>query len=69
MAAIGQRRIAVEVKTGLADSIGDPGYRFDTGKQHRVRRLGSAIGAHRVDFIAVEVANSGVKVHWLPAVD
>jgi len=49
-------------------SRGDPIYRFHDAKLEQVRRLASARGIYRVDFIGVRVGPSGVTVRWLPAV-
>lgn len=62
------RRIAVEVKTALADSEGDPIFRFDAAKRRQVFKLGRDRGANRIDYVGVELGRAGVTVKWLPNV-
>ena len=66
--SIAGEKAVVEVKSGFATSIGDPGYHFDEEKLRRLRKLARVVGAHRVDFVGVEVSEWGVRVRWLPAV-
>jgi Holliday junction resolvase-like predicted endonuclease len=68
VASFGEERVAVEVKSGLATSIGDPEYHFDEEKQRRLWKLAGAVNAYRVDFVGIEVSERGVRVRWLPAV-
>jgi Holliday junction resolvase-like predicted endonuclease len=55
--------VAVEVRTitGAADPIDAIG----PAKRKRVRTLAARIGAHRVDFVGIQVHASGVDVHWV----
>ncbi len=59
-------RVAVEVKTSVASSVGDPIYHFDDAKQHQVRALAQQQGVYRVDYVGVELSAQGATVRWLP---
>jgi len=58
------RRVAVEVRTTTRD--GDPIDAVNSAKRVRVRRLGSMIGANRVDFLGVCLRPNRVEIHWVP---
>ncbi len=65
LARDGSARVVVEVRTttgGLADPIDAVNQR----KRSRVRRLGRAIAATRVDFVGVGIGEQEVVVHWVP---
>jgi putative endonuclease len=59
--------VAVEVKTGLGRGT-RPWENFDDEKNARIRRAAQALSIRRIDLIAVEMANDGVTILWLPGV-
>jgi Holliday junction resolvase-like predicted endonuclease len=66
--SIDGRRVAIEVKTSVDASAGDPLYHFDTAKQRQVRALANRLRANRVDYVGVHLGSGGVTVQWLPDV-
>lgn len=58
------RLVAVEVRTSTGRD--DPIDALDEPKRDRVSRLGSRIGASRVDLIGIGLGDEGVDVHWVP---
>jgi Holliday junction resolvase-like predicted endonuclease len=58
------QRVVVEVRT--VTGRGDPIDAVGHAKRRRVRRLASAIGAARVDFVGVRIGADDVLVHWVP---
>ncbi|MDH3262223.1 MAG: YraN family protein [Acidimicrobiia bacterium] len=66
--ALGERRIAVEVKTVQTGGLDDPAYAFTRPKAAQVRRLANRLGIPRVDLIAVSIGPSGVAIRWVPDV-
>jgi hypothetical protein len=57
-------RVAVEVRA--VSSGDDPIDAIDGAKRARVRRLASAVGARRVDFIGIAFRDDAAIVHWVP---
>ncbi len=66
--AIDGRLVAVEVKTTRATSSGEALYHFNEDKQRQVRSLANCVGAHRVDYVGVELSATAATVRWLPGV-
>lgn len=62
------RRVAVEVKSGVDCSVGDPDFHFDEQKEAQVRALAHRLRISRVDYIGVRLGESGAIVRWLPSV-
>jgi len=67
IARIGDRTVAVEVKTGLG-SGSRPWESFDDDKNERIRRAARALSLRRIDLIAVTFTREGVTIRWLPGV-
>ena len=65
---LGATRVVVEVKTTHATSSGEAIYHFDDDKQRQVRALANRIGAHRVDYVGVELSAEAAIVSWLPGI-
>ena len=59
----GTARFLIEVRTVRGDAHVEE--RFPHAKLSQLRALGSAIGIHRVDLVAVSIRPSGVEVRWL----
>ncbi len=57
-------RVAVEVRSITGD--GDPIDAVSHSKRAHVRRLGSTVGAHRVDYVGIGFRTWGVEIHWVP---
>lgn len=60
----GSLRVAVEVRTRFGG--GDPIDAVDSDKRRRVRALAGRVGATRVDYVGVGVAQDCVDIHWVP---
>ena len=68
VAAFGERRVAVEVKTIQTGGLDDPAYAFTQQKAEQVRRLANRLGIPRVDLVAVSLGPAGVDIRWVPEV-
>lgn len=68
LVAIDDLRVVVEVKTTSERSSGDAIDHFNDDKQRKVRLLANRVGAHRVDYVGVELSAAAVTVRWLPGV-
>ncbi len=55
--------VAIEVRT--TGGPHDPIDAVDRSKRRRVKRLAARVGAGRVDFLGVRVAEEGVDFHWV----
>lgn len=64
LACDGGTRVVVEVRTIRGDT--DPIEAIDEAKRSRVARLGSSIGADRVDLLGVGLTPEALDIHWLP---
>ena len=65
---LGGEPVAVEVKTSVASSVGDPIYHFDEAKQRQVRALAQQQGVFRIDYVGVELSAQGATIRWLPRI-
>lgn len=59
----GTERVAVEVRTITGDH--EPLAAFDHAKAEQVARLASAVGAHRVDVVALRLGVDAAEIRWV----
>ena len=64
LARDGDILVAVEVRTITGDH--DPLLAFDRAKAEQVERLGRAVGADRVDLVALKLTPRAAEMRWVP---
>jgi Holliday junction resolvase-like predicted endonuclease len=63
---IGDRRVAIEVKTIQTGGLDDPVFAFTEDKARRVRTAANLLDIPRIDLVAVTLSRSGIAVRWIP---